>query len=85
MQGAGSCPANAGSAGRGQARGRGTGPSPKLRQKFEAGDSEAVRSAFARRSGCPSDARLSQGRAAFSPRPLWGTEVALPQQSGPTG
>lgn len=34
----------------------------KLSEKFEARGSEAVESAFARRSSCPSDARLSPGR-----------------------
>lgn len=64
--GAGSTPATAG---RGQGGRRGTAPSPKLRENFEARGSEAGRSAFARRSSCPSVARLSPGRTAFRPRP----------------
>lgn len=85
VRGAGSTPANAGAAGRGQAGTLGTAPSPKLSEKFEAGGSEAAQSAFTRRSGCSTDARLSPGPAVFSPRPLWGTEVALPQETRPTG
>lgn len=85
VPGAGSTPANAWAAGRGQAGRLGTAPSPKLSEKFETGGSEAAQSAFTRRSGCSADARLSPGPAVFSPRPLWGTEVALPQETGPTG